>query len=118
MTQTIVSIVLFLVVLALLPLAIRWFQQRAPRGNAVALSSRVLSSVAVGPQQRVVTVEVGPQGRQVLMVLGVTAHNVNCLHVFPHEHAASGATNPQAAGGVSAFQMPEAGESLPPGGAA
>ena len=73
MTQTIVSIVLFLVVLALLPLAIRAYQQRAPRGNAVSLSSRVLSSVAVGPQQRVVTVEVGPQGRQVLMVLGVTA---------------------------------------------
>lgn len=113
MTQTIVSIVLFLVVLALLPLAIRWFQQRAPRGNAVTMSSRVLSSVAVGPQQRVVTVEVGPQGRQVHLVLGVTAQNVNCLHVFPHESAADGT-----GGSAPAFRVTEAGDSLPPGGVA
>ena len=83
MTQTIVSIVLFLVVLALLPLAIRAYQLRAPKGRAVSLSSRVLSSVAVGPQQRVVTVEVGPPSHPVRLVVGVTAHNVNCLYVFP-----------------------------------
>lgn len=116
MTQTIVSIVLFLVVLALLPLAIRAYQQRAPRGNAVSLSSRVLSSVAVGPQQRVVTVEVGPQGRQVLMVLGVTAHNVNCLHVFPSSPA--GGQSEPAAGLAPSFQVPGPQEGLPPGGVA
>jgi len=39
--------------------------------------------VAVGPQQRVVTVEVGPEGARTWLVLGVTAQQVSCLHVLP-----------------------------------
>ena len=102
MTQTIVSIVLFLVILALLPLAIRAYQLRAPRGRAVSLSSRVLSSVAVGPQQRVVTVEVGSPAHPVRLVVGVTAHNVNCLYVFPEAQGA----DPTTAAGLAPSQGP------------
>lgn len=83
MTQTIVSVVLFLIVLALLPLAIRWYQQRAPGGASPAAASRIVSTLAVGPQQRVLTVEVGPEGARVWLVLGVTAQNISCLHSFP-----------------------------------
>jgi flagellar protein FliO/FliZ len=43
----------------------------------------VLSAVAVGPQQRVVTVEVGPEHARTWLVLGVTAQQVSCLHVLP-----------------------------------
>ncbi len=83
MTQTIVSVVLFLVILALLPPAVRWFQQRAPGGASNAAASRIVSTLAVGPQQRVVTVEVGPEGARTWLVLGVTAQNISCLHSMP-----------------------------------
>lgn len=83
MTQTIVSVVLFLIILALLPLAIRWYQQRAPGHVSPAAASRIISTVAVGPQQRVVTLEVGPEGARTWLVLGVTAQNISCLHNIP-----------------------------------
>lgn len=83
MTQTIVSVVLFIIVLALLPLAIRWYQQRAAGGASPTAASRIVSTLAVGPQQRVVTVEVGPEGARVWLVLGVTPQNVSCLHSMP-----------------------------------
>jgi flagellar protein FliO/FliZ len=83
MTQTIVSVVLFLVILALLPLAIRWYQQRAPGNTSPAAASRIISTVAVGPHQRVVTLEVGPEGARTWLVLGVTTQNISCLHSIP-----------------------------------
>jgi flagellar protein FliO/FliZ len=92
MTQTIVSVVLFLIVLALLPLAIRWYQQRNPGGAPVAAASRIISTVAVGPQQRVVTIEVGPEGARTWLVLGVTAQNISCLHSMPVGGAPARAT--------------------------
>ncbi len=83
MTQTIVSVVLFLVILALLPPAVRWFQQRAPGGAAHTGAARIVSTLAVGPQQRVVTVEVGPEGARTWLVLGVTPQTITCLHHLP-----------------------------------
>ena len=83
MTQTIVSVVVFRALLAIVPLAIRWFQRRALSTTSSSSSvSKIVSALAVGPQQRVVTVEVGPQGSRTQLVLGVTAHSVTCLHTF------------------------------------
>ncbi|MEO7108166.1 MAG: flagellar biosynthetic protein FliO, partial [Rhodoferax sp.] len=42
--------------------------------------SRFISALAVGPHQRVVTVEVGPEGKRVWLTLGVTSQNITCLH--------------------------------------
>lgn len=81
MTQTIVSVAVFLVLLALLPLGIRWVQRRAPGGTAANGTAKVVSAIAVGPHQRVVTVEVGPEAARTWLVLGVTAQNITCLHV-------------------------------------
>ena len=83
MTQFVVTVILFLVLLAMVPLALRWARQRALGGAADGSGGRVVSALAVGPQQRVVTVEIGPQGRRVWLVLGVTAQAVTCLHTFP-----------------------------------
>jgi len=83
MTQTIVSVVVFLVLLALLPLGIRWIQRRSPGGASMGAASKIVSTLAVGPQQRVVTVEVGPEGARTCLVLGVTAQNITCLHSMP-----------------------------------
>ena len=84
MTQTIASVIAFLVLLALLPLGIRWVQKRSIRGSSsVTSASRIVSALAVGPHQRVVTIEIGPEGDKTCLVLGVTAQNVNCLFSFP-----------------------------------
>ena len=81
MTQTLVSVALFVVLLAMVPMAVRWVQRRAAGASgAIASGSRVVSAVAVGPTQRVVTVEVGPQDARVWLTLGVTAQNITCLH--------------------------------------
>lgn len=85
MTQTLLVVILFVAAMATLPWLVRRLQQRHASGGpgGVGLGSRVLSAVAVGPQQRVVTVEVGPEHARTWLVLGVTAQQVSCLHVMP-----------------------------------
>ena len=58
-----------------------WVQQRSARGaSGGALASKIISAVAVGPTQRVVTIEVGPVGARTWLTLGVTAQTITCLH--------------------------------------
>lgn len=86
MAQTLLWVVLFVAAMAALPWLVRRVQQRTAgrlSAGAGVGASRVLSAVAVGPQQRVVTVEVGPEHQRTVLVLGVTAQQVNCLHVLP-----------------------------------
>ena len=84
MTQTLMVVVLFVGAMALLPWLVRRLQQRQAAGVAgLGAASKVLSAVAVGPHQRVVTVEVGPEHARTWLVLGVTAQQVSCLHVLP-----------------------------------
>ncbi|MFT6591355.1 MAG: flagellar protein FliO/FliZ [Rhodoferax sp.] len=81
MTSTLFSVGLFLLALALLPFGLKWLQRRtAGGGSASASAARVVSAVAVGPHQRVVTVEVGPEGARTWLTLGVTAQNISFLH--------------------------------------
>ena len=99
MTQTLVVVVLFVGAMACLPWLVKRLQQRHGVGAAVAgTGSRVLSTVAVGPQQRVVTVEVGPAHARTWLVLGVTAQQVTCLHVL--------ASSSQGPGGAQATDAP------------
>ncbi|RDI19522.1 FliO/MopB family protein [Pseudacidovorax intermedius] len=84
MTQSLLTIALFIALIAALPLVLRRIRARqllAP--GAADAASRVVSAVAVGPQQRVVTVEVGPAHARTWLVLGVTAQAVNCLQTLP-----------------------------------
>ena len=84
MTQTLMVVVLFVGAVAMLPWLIRRLQQRQAKGTGAAgLPSRVLSAIAVGPNQRVVTVEVGPEHARTCLVLGLTAQQITCLHVLP-----------------------------------
>ncbi|MHB8948839.1 MAG: FliO/MopB family protein [Rhodoferax sp.] len=81
MTQALVSVGLFVLLLALVPFGLKWLQARTAAGGVGAgAASRVISAVAVGPHQRVVTVEVGPEGARVWLTLGVTAQAITCLH--------------------------------------
>ena len=84
MTQTLLSVAAFVVLLAMLPWGVKWLQRHIGHvGMAPSSTSKVVSAVAVGPHQRVVTVEVGPDGARVCLVLGVTAQTITCLHSSP-----------------------------------
>lgn len=111
MTQTLAVVVLFVGAMAALPWLVRRLQQRhAASGLAAGAASRVISAVAVGPQQRVVTVEVGPEHARAWLVLGVTTQHVSCLHVLPASLQGSVGT---VVSGVPSFaqEMAVAGES-------
>lgn len=81
MTQSLISVGVFLAFLACLPMAVKWLKQRSSDvARDTGGQARIVSAVAVGPHQRVVTVEVGPESARMLLVLGVTAQTINCLH--------------------------------------
>jgi flagellar protein FliO/FliZ len=81
MTQSYITVGIFLALLACMPWLIKWLQKRTPASGAVPDSqSRLMSAVAVGPHQKVVTVEVGPEGSRHWLALGVTQQNVTLLH--------------------------------------
>jgi len=76
-----VSLTLVVLVLALIPVALKWLQRRMGVGvGGVTSNSKVVSVIGIGPNQRVVTVEVGPPEARVWLTLGVTAQNISCLH--------------------------------------
>lgn len=84
MAQTLAVVLLFVAVIAMLPWLIRQIQQRHTGAtNQSTAASKVVSAVAVGPHQRVVTVEVGPENARTCLVLGVTAQQIHCLHIIP-----------------------------------
>jgi flagellar protein FliO/FliZ len=83
MTQSLILIGLFLCVLVSLPFLI----ERLKKHYGLSLAgptgpTRVVSALALGPQQKVVTVEVGPQNARVWLVLGVTQQSIQCLHTM------------------------------------
>jgi flagellar protein FliO/FliZ len=76
-----IPLVLAMLVLAMIPFGLKWLQRRFGAGVAGTTGlSKVISAVAVGPHQRVVTVEVGPAQARVWLTLGVTAQSITCLH--------------------------------------
>ncbi len=85
MAQSLFTVVLFLALLACTPYLLRRLQARrlGASGMVDGEASKLLSTVVVGPQQRVVTLEVGPQGARTWLVLGVTGQSISCLHVLP-----------------------------------
>lgn len=87
MTPTLLAVAAFLVLLALLPTALKWMQGRfAGAARSQDAGTRLVSALAVGPHQRVVTVEVGPAEARTMLVLGVTQQSVTCLHSIVLAH--------------------------------
>jgi flagellar protein FliO/FliZ len=91
MAQTLTVVVLFIAGMACLPWLVRWIQQRQTARGVMGMpaASKVISAVAVGPQQRVVTVEVGPEHARTLLVLGVTSQHISCLYSTPAQTSAA-----------------------------
>lgn len=81
LTPSLALLAALIVLLAMLPAAIKWVQARTgARPSGQQMATRLVSAVAIGPQQRVVTVEVGLPGAKTVLVLGVTQQSVSCLH--------------------------------------
>lgn len=81
MSDSLLSVGIFLAVIVCLPFVVKWVKNRTQgEGRSLAGQSKIVSAVAVGPHQRVVTVEVGPPGERVCLTLGVTANSITCLH--------------------------------------
>ena len=82
--------------MAALPWLLRRWQQRqqAVRSAAGGVVTQVLSSVVVGPNQRVVTVEVGQGSQATRLVLGITPQAITCLHVLGQSGAPTVAAAP------------------------
>lgn len=83
MTQAFLVVSLFVVFLAMIPLGLKWIQRRlTPKNAGTTTASRIISAIAVGPHQKVVTIEVGPSDMRVWLTLGVTSQTVSCLHTM------------------------------------
>ena len=81
MTEALIPVAIFLLLLVCLASALKWFKLRAPGVSAHdGGQAKFISALAVGPHQRVVTVEVGPVGQRVWLTLGVTAQGISSLH--------------------------------------
>lgn len=82
-TSSLLALFLMIGALAALPWVLRrWQQRQQGLHGADSVSTKVLSAVAIGPGQRVVTVEVGQGTEKTRLVLGVTAQHIQCLHVL------------------------------------
>lgn len=82
MGQTLALVLVFIAGMAMLPWLVRTVQQRRGAQGPGNAAARVLAQVAVGPQQRVVTVEVQHEGQRAVLVLGVSPQQLECLHVL------------------------------------
>jgi flagellar protein FliO/FliZ len=77
-------VVFFLLALASVPFLLRWLKSRVPQSGVLSgAQNKLISVIAVGPHQRVVTVEVGPAHERVWLTLGVSSAGIQCLHTSP-----------------------------------
>lgn len=92
-TSSLLLVLAMIGALACLPwLLKRWQQRQQAARNVSGISAQVLASVAVGPSQRVVTLEVGQGMQKTCLVLGVTAQNIQCLHILGQTASAPSAS--------------------------
>jgi flagellar protein FliO/FliZ len=82
------SLFWFVVVIALIPVAL-WFVKRTPVGRLAGSGSmRQVAALPLSASQRIVTVEVGTGDSRCWLVLGVTPASINTLHtMLPHDEA-------------------------------
>ena len=87
-------------VIALIPVAL-WLLKRTPMGGlgqGRAGTPRLVATLPMAPQSRLVTVEVGQGDERLWLVLGVTAQGVRTLHTMvPQAEEAQTPTPPPAA---------------------
>ena len=84
----------FVVVLAMIPLAL-WLFKRTPLGAAAAAHGmRTVGALPISATQRIVTVEVGSGDSRCWLVLGVTPQSIQTLHTMLPQDETPGAPLP------------------------
>ena len=85
-TSLIGPLAAFVLILALIPAAL-WLLKRSPLGKFSAGGAggpvRLVATLPLAPQQRIVTVEVGSGDERRWLVLGVTPAGIHTLHTLP-----------------------------------
>jgi flagellar protein FliO/FliZ len=95
LSTSLLALAAMVVAMAALPWGLRRWQQRNQMARGVVQAQiQVLGALAVGPGQRIVTVQVQRNEQTTCLVLGVTAHNIQCLHVLG-ESAQSASLTPE-----------------------
>ena len=74
---------LVIVFIATLPFVVRRLIAHQKIKGIDPSQVRLISQLAIGPQQRVVVLETGPLHQRTHLVLGVTAQSIQCLHSTP-----------------------------------
>ena len=83
MSSSLLPILWFIAILALIPVAL-WLLKRTPMGGAGSSGAmRVVAALPLSTNQRLLTVEVGQGEDRQWLVLGVTGQQINTLHVMP-----------------------------------
>jgi flagellar protein FliO/FliZ len=96
MPNGLVSLLWFLAVIALIPVAL-WLLKRTPMGGAgagVAGCPRPVSVMPVSAQHKLVTVEVGQGEDRLWLVLGVSPQGIRTLHTMTPQADAQGGPQP------------------------
>jgi flagellar protein FliO/FliZ len=78
------SLLWFATVIALIPVAL-WLLKRTPMGGlgqGRAGTPKLVATLPLAPQSRLVTVEVGQGDERLWLVLGVTAQGIRTLHTM------------------------------------
>ncbi len=80
------TVLWFVLIVALIPISL-WVLKRSGLASgavgATAALIKPVSTLNIGPGQRLVTVEVGTGEAKTWLVLGVTASQINALHTLP-----------------------------------
>ena len=93
MTTSLMPLLAFLLVIAMIPLAL-WMMKRAGLGGAAPAGSvlRHVSQLSLGTAQRVTVVEIAVGAERHWLVLGVTGERVTQLATYPAPDIAQAAT--------------------------
>ena len=84
MTRALIIVGLFILLCLCIPTCIKVIRKRlAPFKRPSSDALQVISVIAVGPQQRVITLEAGPIHARTWITVGVTAQAINFLHSAP-----------------------------------
>jgi len=76
------SLVWFVVIICLIPLAL-WLLKRTPMGGGAATGViRTVAALPLSTSQRILTIEVGQGDQRRWLVLGVTAQSITTLHTM------------------------------------
>jgi flagellar protein FliO/FliZ len=89
MTPGLGSILWFIGIVAAIPLML-WLLKRSPLGQNLggrAGAPRLVASLPLSAQQKIVTVEVGQGPDRQWLVLGVSAQGIRTLHTMPAQDA-------------------------------